>query len=489
MTQSRQAIAGGLAALLLLAGALLYFFLRGDDPKTTPRSPQDGPCQRHDQCDEGLVCCGDRCTTNDDCDQRIDSELPLPIKPTRPARPRRDLRELDPAPSQADRDARVKALTTSECQNNKDCATGLMTCDPSGQCKEPDICWSDGDCLGARKCFKGRCTDKVDGCRTKDCPDGWRCDAPRGACESYHCRSDAECAGGRRCLPTGLCADCIEDTDCPEGKVCYSSRCKAPDACHGDGGCEEGTICDPRSWNCVDPKLCVDDDMEDNDKRSEAKPLEPGTYDLRLCHRDHDWFKIDVQAQESILITAEYTVGHGHMELRSFDERGIERGRAGDTEVNGYMVLPIEEVQEDLSLYLQIHNSSGASMQYTLRVQRAPRPFCADDEYEPNDLQEEARPLHQKLHYIARLCDGRDDWFYADLDEGQTLNAILDVESGQVPLLEIYEEGELARVAYDDSQEAPKSLQHKAKNKTRHYVRVFPRYLDDTSTYVIMLQR
>lgn len=479
--------------LVLVGGAAFYLLTRpSQGPTDTKNGQASGACANDDDCAAGQACCGALCRPAEVCDEMLDREMPPRPPPGQSGEARkRTLREVSGEPTQADREARVTALADDACQSNKDCATQLMKCDTNvGRCQEPAICWHDADCVGGRKCHKGHCTSKIEGCRTKDCPAGWRCEAETGQCESYHCNSDEECAGKRRCLPTGLCAECVEDSDCPSDKMCYSSHCKPREgACHGDGNCEEGMACDKSVWKCVDPKKCADDNMEDNDKRSQAVEIQPGDHELNLCYRDDDWFKVDVLAGESVLVTTEYPHPKGHLEIRSYDAQGLELSRAGDLELNGYIVMPIEQVEEDQTLFIKVKNSSGTGMPYTLRIQRGYRSFCADDEFEPNDVQEEAKPTHAKLHYTLKLCDGRDDWFYADLDEGQELEVYLRTEFGEVPLMEIYEDGQLERVALDDSLDRPKTLNYKAKTKARHFVRVFPKYLEDSSTYTLMLKR
>ncbi len=365
-----------------------------------------------------------------------------------------------------------------------------MRCN-AGKCQEPTLCWSDSDCIGDRKCQKGECVDEIKGCRQLDCPPKHLCNAEDGVCEAYPCDNDSQCGGSRRCSEIShVCTECVEDADCGAGNTCHSYRCipGTKDGCRHALDCKKGEACHTKHNRCIKLDTCVNDNMEPNDKPEQAKPLEPGEYQLHQCAEDQDWFTIDVQAGESLMISMTYPFEEGLPEVKIANPEGNEIQRAVDRFGEGYIALPVEEYKEDTKVLFTVKYKDGTGMPYTLEVMRGFQLFCTEDQWEPNDIMEEAVTRPPNIYYSMRICDGRDDWFQTDIDVGQEFIVNVETTNGQAPLVEIYEEGTAERVAFDFSEEKAKAVTYKTRKAGKHYVRLFPRYLDDTSSYGLRLK-
>lgn len=80
------------------------------------------------------------------------------------------------------------------------------------------------------------------------------------ACDSDQrgCRNDIDCGAGELCsVPTGLCVDCLDDSDCDGGGFCCQGSCRAPEELTSQCGCdarpdgEAGTTCTGQTPVCL----------------------------------------------------------------------------------------------------------------------------------------------------------------------------------------------------------------------------------------------
>jgi hypothetical protein len=157
-------------------------------------------------------------------------------------------------------------IMTSQCVVEPiDCEEG-SACDPStGQCACVPDC--DGKSCGDDGC-DGSCGD-LDG----ECEEGSACDPSTGQCacvpdcDGKSCGDDGcggfscgTCAGQDTCNETG---QCVCQPSCAEENACGDDGCDG--SCGDlDGGCEEGSACDPSTGQCAcvpdcDGKSCGDD--------------------------------------------------------------------------------------------------------------------------------------------------------------------------------------------------------------------------------------
>jgi MYXO-CTERM domain-containing protein len=92
-------------------------------------------------------------------------------------------------------------------------------------------------CRADEICKDGACQDAS--CRTQGCPVGMRCDGNPPMCVNDPCFNKM-CPAGQFCdPPSGMCL--IPCTECPEGQVCFNSKCQA-DPC-ANMQCGAGQVC------------------------------------------------------------------------------------------------------------------------------------------------------------------------------------------------------------------------------------------------------
>lgn len=484
MKPNKLAVGVVLGLLLILA---LYALLTWG-PDKGPGEVAAAPCTSSYDCNDGQVCCGGACAA-----QCADDSLLPPTEKPREEQGTKKLPELTAFAGklperERDESARDPSLAPGACKEPKDCPTGLMGCE-EGTCKEPPVCLVDEDCLGARKCFTGKCVDEFDGCRLQDCMPNGYCHARYNECEKHNCKTDKDCAGGRRCDDRqSLCVDCLEDSDCEGGARCTDGWfCLPKGGCAGDGDCEGGAICDWNSKQCS-TAACVDDDQEDNDKWNKAKPLEPGEYDFTACPRDNDYYRIDLAQGEGLIAHAGFNNLSGMIELRLYDVHGVEIWRAGDHNMTGDISLVWERAQQDSIYYLGVEHRFGLGLDYHLNVQIWPSGICRNDEYEPNNDAGVAATVNQRFRWEMKLCEGDDDWILQSVKKGQKFSMSFDVAEGENARVEVFRDQERKPFWRDDSSERYKVLEYTADRDADFYIRISPMYPRSETLYGLRLE-
>lgn len=387
---------------------------------------------------------------------------------------------------------RPAELGPNECREDVHCskAGGLLRCDTSaGQCKEPSLCVSDKDCIGDRLCFRGRCVAEIDGCRAQDCFPGI-CDHGHGECEQFPCKNDGDCAGTRKCNVenAGNCEDCQENAHCGEGKTCVQGICRKKGYCIGDGLCEPGSVCDQVSGDCVVSK-CKPDPNEPNNKPENATPLAPEAPmrgELCMDVDESDFYRLDVSRGEGLIVSVQSDRDHGFMELRLYDKDKKDISRSGDWERQGYMELVVPEAAADGPYYLRVKFNQGIPTPYTIEWTPVPDGFCHDDPHEPNERLEDATELTDTRTWDMKLCGQDEDWFSHEIKPGQEVEVIVEEREGkQIPIVELYDDRSLQRIAKDDSEAPEKSLVFKGDHTGNFFVRVWQEDADADTDYAI----
>ena len=144
----------------------------------------------------------------------------------------------------------------SGCPSNDGITPGLLDVPGNGDIQVPEVvtppnsCDDDGDCPGqvcnpvTHTCVE--CVVTSD-CGPKQKCEKWKCEDQAG------CEADADCEDGFVCdEEVGVCVECLEDADCPEG-TCFFNHCVLP--C--DNGCPVGFVCDELTNMCIQ---CVTDE-------------------------------------------------------------------------------------------------------------------------------------------------------------------------------------------------------------------------------------
>ena len=109
-----------------------------------------------------------------------------------------------------------------------------------------------------------------------------------------------------------------------------------------------------------------DDAFENNDDSNNARAVQSGSYNLNLLSGDEDWFKVNVNAGESLRILARFNTFRGDLDMQLFDPNGISVGiseSSKDDEVIAYEQAPVSGEYK-----IRIVGFQGASNAYCLTI-------------------------------------------------------------------------------------------------------------------------
>lgn len=182
--------------------------------------------------------------------------------------------------------------------------------------------------------------------------------------------------------------------------------------------------------------FCIDDRSEEDDHPDlahQVESLEPDGPDLAFeerkgCEDDDDWFRVPLLRGERLMAFLDSPVGQaeGDLDLELYGPGEPEPGVAPLAFANSRE--PGEQltaaVPADGAYYLRVFGGLDAEYSLTLRREAAP---CQDDEFEPNDVQEDARPIavgtDEPVERDAHFCGGNADWWSVNLDVGEGIEA------------------------------------------------------------------
>ncbi len=200
--------------------------------------------------------------------------------------------------------------THSDCDDPEKplCDSETRICVP---CDHADIELSDDECTEANGDLPAVCVtsgEKAGQCGA--CDPGTHVGCTEGApfcsteLECRECLDDDDCPSGKICSPDNACADCAGDADClgnPAGPECVSGTCRTCDPA-GNSGCSgEKDTCHPGLFVCVECMTgahcppgegCVnfactecgaDVDCVGNAKGTHCVPVTPETFECRAC--------------------------------------------------------------------------------------------------------------------------------------------------------------------------------------------------------------
>ena len=121
----------------------------------------------------------------------------------------------------------------------------VTACGPSyPKCDNNDDCASSekGQSESKLYCVNGLCQQCAE---DADCGDSaLECNA--GICEqiSNYCAGADDCPINQRCRDNRCGAQCLDDSECPDGGKCVGGVCDASVTCSGDSDCPDGQICE-----------------------------------------------------------------------------------------------------------------------------------------------------------------------------------------------------------------------------------------------------
>jgi hypothetical protein len=263
-------------------------------------------------------------------------------------------------------------------------------------------------------------------------PDG---DGGLGLCEP--CTTDAQCGGAAdNCLRVGVEGEafcfkaCSSDGECGSGYICSPGELESVEGA-------KGRQCVPMNESCEVGGACPDDSFEQNDGRTMAQEIAPGTTgELRMCplgdiQADEDWYTFTVTGDtETTLAIAGDT--YPNMELSLLDDSGKLIAASEDWGSDD----DVERCLKPGTYTVRVYSYFSGENDYSLQLTTAPGDCrdqgggtCEDDPFEDDDRADQGRiPDFEDNVFRAsdnQICSGDDDWFFITLFEGESIWATL----------------------------------------------------------------
>ncbi len=279
-------------------------------------------------------------------------------------------------------------------------------------------------------------------------------DGGLGLCEP--CTTDAQCGGATdNCLRVGVegeafCfAACTGAAgECADGYVCSANELESVEGA-------KGRQCVPINESCQVGGACPDDTFEQNDGRSQAQEIQPGTTPaLRMCplgdiQADEDWYTFSVTGDtEATLKIAGDT--YPNMELSLLDDAGRLIAASEDWGSDD----DVERCLKPGTYSVRVYSYFSGENDYSLELTTAPGDCrdeggtCEDDPFEDDDSAEQGRiPDFEDMVFRSsdnQICTGDDDWFFITLFEGETIWTTLKFD-------QVAEDQDLDLLVYDQS--------------------------------------
>jgi hypothetical protein len=186
------------------------------------------------------------------------------------------------------------------------------------------------------------------------------------------------------------------------------------------------------------------DVYEDNDVDADAVELAEGSYsDLLICSIDDgggDWYRTQVNAGETITVTATFDNPQGNPWMHLFQETDLSSNEVQAT-ASGDAYTATYTSARDQYIYYRIDTSANQGDLYTLDVSKSAAPACQDDDFDGNVDHTTAESVEAPGLYMRLMnCDDEADWFAVELNEDELFEAYINYNADRADLdVEIYE--------------------------------------------------
>lgn len=261
-----------------------------------------------------------------------------------------------------------------------------------------------------------------------------------GFCEP--CVSDEQCGG-----TNDRCIDLQGESFC--GRSCDDAECRAGEQCLIVSSVNDvsSAQCLPQDLNCG--QICSPDQFEQgpgNNRVEDAVALEAGSFfDLSICDDDLDFYRVQVQREQSLRVRIEFAHAQGDLDLamRLPGSDGFAYESAGYEDVEMVYEACIDQPGEALILvagYQQPRN------RYAMHIEQGAGQCdlaCDDDAYDAGDGNDTANDfIAIELPFREEglvICPQDDDFYAFDATEGDIISVLLDFEHAMGDLqLELY---------------------------------------------------
>ncbi|MEW5855245.1 MAG: PPC domain-containing protein [Myxococcota bacterium] len=168
---------------------------------------------------------------------------------------------------------------------------------------------------------------------------------------------------------------------------------------------------------------CTDDAFEENDTQATASAVGPGTFTGQVCSGDSDYFKVVLNAQDTLKVDLTFTDAEGDLDLRVLDASGAQV--ASSTGVTDLESITYQAPTAG-TYTIRVHGFQTAENDYSLQVRVDPFiPPCGDDAQEDNDSSAAPRAINAGTTGNLRICPSDDDWFSINVVAGDTVQVNL----------------------------------------------------------------
>ena len=367
--------------------------------------------------------------------------------------------------------------------------TERQTCvEETGECIEPDTCYNDVDCNDGHYCVGSTCVPVPTAeCRADSDCDGGTCNQQTLECMSNSCSTADDCPSTMTCVDT-VCTSCSDSFPCPGAQQCDGGFCADATTCADDVDCILGAVCNTATGACEEP-TCGTDAYEPNggivwdaDGQSvEAyASITTDTYEFEVCINDEalffdeDWFLIDAQAGDGVVINALYDPNIGFLELNLSQNSPTPIAR-------GVCALDYCTVQmgslPEAPVYAWLTAPLGHKIPVTMTVEVVPGGFCVNDLLEPNNTSTQSTSLGTDPVSEFRsfqVCAGDEDWLTTTVTAGKTLDVVVTNQDGDVADVDIYANGtdEASRIFRNTQPQESKSFSLYAADETTYFIRL-----------------
>ena len=196
----------------------------------------------------------------------------------------------------------------------------------------------------------------------------------------------------------------------------------------------------------VGDALCFLDDFEPNNDIAEPVPVleQQGTYpSIASCEGDPDLFAFDLEAGDVFDVSALFPHAEGDIDIFLYDQTFTEVDAAvsvTDNETLSYGI--VDTGTHFLEVFMTADAGATVGNRYAIEWTTGGFGSCADDEFEPNDLEFDARRMPPGTAAGLSVCEDDSDWYEVVGFGGNAMN---------IDLTFSHAEGDIDMELYDDA--------------------------------------
>lgn len=222
--------------------------------------------------------------------------------------------------------------------------------------------------------------------------------------------------------------------------------------------------------------VAAQDEFEPNDDRDDATSVSAGTYEgLEIVNGESDFYAIELEEDERINATISFDNSEGDLDLRLYHE---SVGVAGSWAMAEHEEHVSYVAPEAGTYYVEAYGANGwTNNTYDLEIEVESvetEEDGASDQFEPNDVAEEAAPLEAGAYEDLSVSGTESDYYAVDVQPGEELYASIEFENDEGDLeLALYEDVEHAALLISDSSNDEEWVRYPSDDGGTYYLRVY----------------